>query len=311
MSAIQGYIAHPWLKDNLRELSKTSLSLAILYAVLDQVIVLIVGATATASFSRIPLLLWTMAYLALATLAARQMRGMECLVHEASHYNWTRHHKLNDLLADWLASWPVMSSVHTYRRTHLEHHIKLGTEFDTDLARWNKLHLYDLDRKHRIQFIWGLTKRIIPYVPGWWWAIGVNTSVIIRFLLWHICFFAIFAFVVVFFASLSISFTIFSWILGWLLPLFIVLPVVRFIGEIEEHNYPLISIIKATNTNVGTVHTHLFHPHNDGYHTLHHLYPTIPFFRVAKVHKKLIAIDRDYTKKAPIRYSVLDEILKG
>lgn len=37
-------------------------------------------------------------------ISGRTMRGLECLVHEASHYNLSRKRRLNDALADYLCA---------------------------------------------------------------------------------------------------------------------------------------------------------------------------------------------------------------
>jgi len=274
--------------------------MALLYAFTDHAAILLVGIAAVFGLSHIALGIWIPVYIFFAIVAARQMRGLECLVHEASHYNWTRKHRLNDNLANLLGAWPVLSQVRTYRKTHQLHHLRLGTDADTDLVRWNKLRLHELDRTKPLMFGLGLARRIIPYVPGWWWAIGVDPGTVARFVLWHLVLVAILA------ALTSPAHALLIWLFGWLIPLFIVLPVIRFIGELEEHNYPLTSVIESTNTNIGLVHRVLLHPHGDGYHTLHHLFPTIPFFRVAAVHRQLMKMDpENYGSRVPIRYRVL------
>ena len=297
---LQGYESHPWIKQELRRLSTVSLPMALLYAFTDLAIILLLGIAAVTGLSRIPLALWIPLYVLLTLPAARQMRGLECLVHEASHYNWVRKHRLNDNLANMLAAWPVLSQVATYRKTHLLHHLRLGTDADTDLIRWRQLKLHELDRNRPIAFMIGLAKRIVPYVPGWWWAIGVDPATITRFALWHVLLIGLIAAF-----TFSVPTAVLIWVFGWLIPLFVVLPVIRFIGELEEHNYPLTSVIESTNTNIGVVHRLLIHPHGDGYHTLHHIFPTIPFFRIGAVHRHLMAVDPDYASKVPIRYRVL------
>ena len=57
-------------------------------------------------------------------------QGLECLVHEASHYNWSRHRRLNDLAANVLAAIPVFSTVGRYRVGHFIHHRMKGAEDD-------------------------------------------------------------------------------------------------------------------------------------------------------------------------------------
>jgi fatty acid desaturase len=297
-----GYEGHHWLKARLGEFSTTRLSINLTVALFDHLLITFCGIVAYLSFTRVPLLFWAPCYFLLAVFAARQMRGLECLVHEASHYNWTRRKRLNDTLADLFAAWPVLSEVTSYRKTHLLHHRNLGSPEDTDLVRWRELRLSQLDRSTFHHFAIGIVRRLIPYVPGWWWAIGVSRITVIRFICWHLLW-IIGATVLL----KSPGHAVFLWAAAWLFPIFIFLPVLRFLGEIEEHDYEnRNTVFSATNSNIGFFQTLLLHPHGDAYHSLHHLYPSIPFFRVGLIHNQLCEIDREgYGQHVPVRRRIL------
>jgi len=149
----------------------------------------------------------------------------------------------------------------------------------------------------------GVIRRLVPYVPGWWWAIGVDLGTVVRFVSWHL------VLVLVMTAAIGVKFTIIAWVLGWAIPCLVVLPILRFIGEIEEHQYPVVTLLDSTNTNMGFFQSAILHPHGDGYHTLHHIYPTIPFFRIARAHRALIKVDpNNYGRRVPVRTKTLQEI---
>lgn len=168
------------------------------------------------------LLVWPIAML----FAGRTMRGLECLVHEASHYNFTRKRRLNDALADGLCAWPVLSQVAKYRKSHMVHHRAFEHETDPDRIRFEKLGLTMLDRSDPWRLALGIARRLLPYIPGWWWAIGVDLATMLRFAVWHVALFLLpMGLLLGWGAGLTL------WLLTWAAPVFFVLPVVRFIDD--------------------------------------------------------------------------------
>jgi len=76
-----------------------------------------------------------MLYFLSAMLVVRQMRALENVVHFGSHNNFCRDRKLNDILTNVLAAWPMMQDVRRYRVFHNAHHSHYGSETDPCLAR--------------------------------------------------------------------------------------------------------------------------------------------------------------------------------
>jgi fatty acid desaturase len=313
MEVSRGYDTPAWLRASLKPLSQTSLVATISYAGVDQALILACGLATVWGLKHVrpPGLIFAV-YPVLALIAARAMRGLECLVHEASHSNWTRkgtmisgRSRLNDRLADPFAAWPVLSEVAQYAKTHIPHHQKLGSQEDTDLMRWEDLHLRDLNRQKRLPFILGLLQRLTRYVPGWWRAIGVRKRTVLRFVGWHIVWIAIVA------SLWNPTAAVLTWVFGWLIPLAVVLPILRFVGEIEEHKYwSTMTVATSTFTNIGFLQRLVIHPHGDAFHTVHHLYPSIPFFRVGSVHRRLMNNRSDrFGQIVPIRTGILNEPL--
>lgn len=70
--------------------------------------------------------------LALFLIGARQL-GLAVVMHESAHYTLFNNRKLNDLVGNWLAGYPIYLSANMYRAHHLEHHAKTWTDGDPDL----------------------------------------------------------------------------------------------------------------------------------------------------------------------------------
>lgn len=305
----RGFETPDWLRARLRELSRTRLWYAVATALFDHAAITMCGVVAAMTLAESPMPQALFVCGCLFVLSARCMRGLECLVHEGSHSNWTRmrvggfrggRSVVNDRLTNALAAWPVLSEVEQYALTHILHHVLLGSDTDTDLIRWRELDVEHLDRTRRARFLTGLARRLLRYVPGWWRAIGVRRKTVTRFAIWHGIWILGLALVMPVPDALAV------WVLGWLLPLAFVLPMLRFIGEIEEHEYSdAMTVLSATYSNVGFWQRLLLHPHCDAFHTLHHLYPSVPFFRVRSLHRELVERERaTFGRRVPVRRSL-------
>jgi fatty acid desaturase len=59
-------------------------------------------------------------------------RHFQTLVHDASHHFYSRKAKSNDLLANWLAAGWIGVEVNRYRRVHMKHHAYNGSKDDPE-----------------------------------------------------------------------------------------------------------------------------------------------------------------------------------
>ena len=64
----------------------------------------------------------------------------------------------------------------------------------------------------------------------------------------------------------------------WIVPLLWVYPIFNYWSEIEEHY----NTRNGSRSNIGKLLNFL--THNEGYHSVHHRYPTIPFYNLPKAH---------------------------
>ena len=84
---------------------------------------------------------------------------------------------------------------------------------------------------------------------------------------------------------------IWTWVFFFLIPFVGVLPFIRFVAETGKHNYTESTIYAATISNIGFIHRWSFHPHGDGFHVLHHLYPSVPQFKLASRNRFFLCIE--------------------
>jgi fatty acid desaturase len=250
------------------------------------------------------LLVAFLTYQGVTVFIARQQRGMELMVHDASHGAW--HHlneKMNNILADFIVAAPVLMTVSSYWRSHRVHHGRYGSMIDPCRQRFQRMGLGHVD----LSTPWKIAKAVIRWLPAYnleyYREVGsAKWSVWRNFLAWHfIVFFVpvglvshiIFHFSVG--ASVAIAFAI--WGGFWLTPALTALPVLRSIAEAEEHDYERGNTeFDTTFTNTGLLHTYVFHPWNDEYHLIHHMFPNLSQRTHPRVHKLLLQHDEQYRR---------------
>jgi len=234
-------------------------------------------------------------------------RAQECLVHEASHRNWQRNGKLNDLLANLLAGYPTASRVAGYRAQHVIHHAHLGAAEDPDIQRYEEFKLEELTGLGRWGLVKAVAKRLPRYNWGWYTTIGTNPATMALSGSW---FLVVFGAVAV--AGGSVSLAAVAWA-HWLAGYALVLPTIRMIGEAGEHRYSKgDTVFNATISNLGWAHKWIVHPHGDGHHTLHHLWSSVPHHRIREMHEALAELDTEtYARNIYWRANVLENVRQG
>lgn len=251
------------------------------------------------------------AYLLSILWIGRTMRALECMVHEAAHFNFSQKYKLlNDLLGNLLAAVPMLLTVQAVRASHNHpHHSHLAeVRVDPDRLRYDRHEAHDLDRSSAIRFTREIAIRLPGYMAGWFSTLGMRWSTVIHASAWHAAIIIIGA--TIFYADPIIA--LIKWICFWAVPYLAVLTPIRFIGETGKHLYYRgKTTIDVTVSNIGLSHRVFIHPFGDGYHTLHHLYPFVPGYRLSQLHRWFVINEQDYRQKLRYRLRILEHPRRG
>ncbi|MFY0595473.1 MAG: fatty acid desaturase [Cognatishimia sp.] len=242
-------------------------------------------------------------YLLACVVIARQLRGLEIMVHDASHLTWVRSSpKLNHFLADLFVGAPVLSSVKEYWKSHRIHHGQYGSHKDPCLQRFTDMGVTDID----LSTHWKIARAVVAWLPSYnaayYREIGSqSTYQWTLFIAWHFCVLVaplatLLTLGIGFELQVGMALALFGWVIFWVLPAMVFLPIIRSIAETEEHDYEAGETeFETTFTNDGFLHRLLIHPKNDAYHVIHHLFPNIPEAEHHWVHTLLMEQDEKYS----------------
>ncbi|MBM7124796.1 fatty acid desaturase [Dyella flava] len=219
---------------------------------------------------------------------SRQMRALENIVHFGSHYNFSKSKHINDRATNVIAAWPMLSDVDTYRSYHMSHHGRYGGDTDPCKRRFERMKVKNGDFSSRWKFLRATIRWFPGYVVEYYKDIGSRRVQLFVFAFWHVIFGGVLALLV------DIKFAIFS-VAAWFFCMFCILPFVRLVAEVGEHDYERESaLFDTTFNNIGPMDLLLFHPAGDAWHVLHHLYPAVPWWKQRQAHKFLILHDDSY-----------------
>lgn len=222
-------------------------------------------------------------YILVSFLAGASLRGFDNLTHESSHYNIFKTHSLHESL-QFLYSYPVFKTVQDYRPDHMKHHRNYRSHKDDDPdtqqnIRWG---VEDLPSKIPLRLlVWFYVTRLLTF---YYTVDTIKYSLLPhlksrnsragRMLFWGIII-----------VIVIVSKTWIWFISGYLVPLFVWLPYIRFITESSKHtNVRLQEEFANSRNNIGLIHQYILHPHNDGFHQMHHFMASIPFYNLKKAY---------------------------
>lgn len=252
---------------------------------------------------------WWLYPFAIFLIGTRQ-HALGIMAHEATHFTVAASRFWNDLLGNLFAAYPLTYAVQGYRTNHLRHHRWLETPKDpertaldlyrdewtypmkrakfylllvTDALLLKQVRAFDL-----VRYVWEVPTGALPHVLA---VVLMHGSA--AFLAWRTGFF-------------------WSYVLLWLVPLFSVAIMCFRIRTASEHSAlgppedrytrELPDTLATTRTTVGgPIGKFLFAPHNMAYHIEHHLYPSVPVFRLKKLHHTLLQ-NPEYAARARVAH---------
>ncbi|MFQ5476228.1 MAG: fatty acid desaturase family protein [Nitrosopumilus sp.] len=213
---------------------------------------------------------WIVYLISVWIIGAFQYAIGESLFHEASHFNLFKTKKLNDYL-EWVYAVPFFVDMNQYRTEHLDHHYKPGTKFD-HIVRDYEIHGLN-NPKQNLFWMWFI-KPITGYAGLFYLRYAIQLNPLkssIKFAILWVPIISIFWY----FDSLHLL------VMYWFVPFLWSFASFFYWAEISEHN----NTKSCCRSDVGFL-KNLFH-HNGGYHYVHHMYPTIPWYKLREAHKAL------------------------
>jgi len=219
-------------------------------------------------------------------LGGRQL-GFFVLTHESGHRSLFRSPRLNDFVSTWLTSPFNYTNGRAYMREHLAHHQAVGTEADPDLVNYSDYPISTRRLKRKLkrdttgQTGWRNLKNIYAAILKLNQQDPETRAALVRGLAVNS-------------AMLGVMTILgYPWLyLLWLAASIFVYPAVIRIRQIAEHAAvpDLSSDNPLHNTRTTIAHPLirlLLCPHQVNFHVEHHLYASVPIYRLHALHAEL------------------------
>jgi fatty acid desaturase len=233
---------------------------------------------------------WYGYVLAIVVIATRQ-HALAVLMHDGAHRSLFARRKVNDLVSDLLLAFPLFVSTTLYRRHHLDHHRYLNTEQDPDLDNaalahtskdWLRLFAGDLTGVNLLKTVDTLNQfSLLPVLRGdraVAKAMGRGRRNLFL------------AYLAVVATVLTITEGWLVYLLLWIVPMLTALSLILRLRAVAEHvGCDLDGGVGGTRTVLPNLAEGLlFSPCRINYHLAHHLYPSVPFYNLHLLHRRLM-----------------------
>jgi fatty acid desaturase len=222
-------------------------------------------------------------------LIATRQHALLALMHEYAHFQLSRRRQwLNDLVGDVLTAFPFFITVHGFRRNHMPHHWHVSTERDP-----NWMSSLRKPRYHFPMTRGRMLAEVLKHTLGWYtleelkgYTVDSAMAVSLPRRTWwsRFVFFGLFAAVATW---LQLWWTI---LLYWIVPMATFLMAILYIRDVGEHfGMPSAGIANSRTVVAGWLERLLICQNGVNYHAEHHLFPAVPFFRLGRLHRTLMA----------------------
>lgn len=251
---------------------------------------------------------WSPVTYALAVIViGSRINGLGALMHDAAHYRGYANRKLNDFVGEILAL-PTTASMAGYRNSHFAHHRELNSENDPDWQRNLGMKEYEFPAPrssvlmHAMQYLLGL--KVASAVGGF------HKNRETRDIAAAVARARLFFFVALLVSSIVLGF----WkllLLYWVVPLMTVFLAIRYLRSVAEH-YAVEheNVLNESRTVLAPRwQLWLIAPWGLNYHLEHHLFPGVPCFRLAELHRLLMTRD-PYPQIAHVTHGYFSGLLQ-
>lgn len=250
-------------------------------------------------------------YLATIPVIAGGMHGLGALMHEFAHYRFISNKRLSDAVGDLFLAWPLLATTVGYRHNHLAHHRYTNTEKDPDWAvKIGKRH-FTFPQEMRFAVL-----NVLGYF------VGVNSIRDMRAALtriqaddpskkgYKIARLAYYAAVVAALVALG------WWqeaLLYWIVPYSTLFFLFLYIRVIAEHFGPTMEYdheLTDTRTVIPNfLEAWFLAPHGLNFHIEHHVYPSVPFYRLRELHEAMMRSE-GYARRAHVTHGYSTGLLR-
>lgn len=242
---------------------------------------------------------WFFLPISLLLIGSRQ-RALATILHESAHGVFAKNKKINYIMGTFFSGYLIIQTMSSYKSSHINnHHAHFGNpDRDPDFKYAVKNGLYKEDALS-VRF-WKnfINPLFLTKVPSYLKSLikdrltafdnGDRKEFFVFLAYWS------------FIISLTVLTSTFHYFLiFWLIPYITVFNIIGWYIELSEH-YPLMkndnSLYMSRNRHSHFVEQFLTGMHNENYHLIHHLYPTIPFWNLPKAHAVLMR-DENYARQ--------------
>lgn len=227
-------------------------------------------------------------------IGARQ-NGLAVMMHEAVHYRLLPNRKWNEWVGE-ITAWPVLVTTNGYRQTHFAHHRHVNQPEDPD---WQ--------RKQNTQFEYPKPAREILLITLKYWMgyyaikeiFGINQEAEIPARLKRLR--------LVFYVTVVLASIVFDFWCGllmyWMVALSTYFLWIIYVRGVAEHFAGIENkkdlLQKTRHIEANLFERLLFAPNYVHMHIAHHLYPSVPFYNLKKLHDALMK-NQDYARRAHV-----------
>lgn len=241
-------------------------------------------------------------------MIATRQHALLALTHEYSHYQVSRKHAwLNDLIGDIFTAFPFFITIHGFRRNHMLHHRHGLTDQDANWIAQLKKDRYSFPKPRRQTFM-----EILKHCMGWYTLADLKGYTIDSGMAINlpratrinraVC-------AIVFAATATWFGLWWTVLLYWIVPLATFLMAILYVRDMGEHfGMPSPGIAGSRTVLAGWLERLLICQNGVNFHTEHHLFPSVPFFRLEQLHHALMK-NRHYRHNAVITHGYLSGLI--
>lgn len=220
-------------------------------------------------------------------LIGSRMYALYSILHDGMHYLLFPNKKMNDWICKLLLAYPLFMSFDKARKHHLAHHRHLQTSLDPEFQHlnypefqfpkkpidWIFIFLKDITGFNLIYY---KIKKLLSFSKQ---SSSENTND---------------AAMLFYYLIIGAVILYFGWgvyfLLYWLIPFITIYQALNRLRLSTEHfHLPEDKLFITRTVRLSFVERFIFSPHNLGFHTEHHLYPSVPFYRLKNLHEKLMS----------------------